>query len=75
MYYLITNHDGEPNIDCLSRETLLKRLNEEYYGQIKFESQDWLLDHDMEQLSEAILIKGEIVVPHAKETVVEFDVP
>lgn len=75
MYFVITNHDGEPKIDCLSRETLMKRLNEKYYGPIKFESEDWLLDHGMEQLGGAVLIKGEIVVPTAKETVVEFDVP
>ena len=76
MYFVITNHDGDPKIDCLSRETLLKRLNENYYGKIKFESEDWLLDdHGLEVLDGAILIKGDIVVPQAKETVVEFNVP
>ena len=75
MYFVITNHDGDPSIDSLSRETLMERLNEKYYGDIEFKSLDWLLDNSMENLDGAILIKGEVVVPQAKETVVEFDVP
>lgn len=75
MYFVITNHDGEAKISRFSKGALLEKLNQKYWGDLDFKNVHWLDDHGLEMLDGAILIKGDIVVPQAKETVVEFDVP
>lgn len=75
MYFIFTNDDGDPSLKPLTRNELLKNLNQKYYGNVEFRTLEWLIANSVEYLNGAILIKGEIVVPHAKETVTEFDVP
>lgn len=75
MYFVITNSDGDISMKPLQRGDLLKKLNEKYWGDIEFRNLDWLNGHGLEMLDGAILIKGEIITPLEKETVVEFDVP
>jgi len=75
MYFVITNSDGDISMMPLEKEDLLKKLNEKYWGDIEFKPLHWLQNHGLERLDGAILIKGHIVIPLEKETVVEFDVP
>jgi len=35
-YFIISNSDGDTNIECVNREELLKRINENYYGEVDY---------------------------------------
>lgn len=76
-YFVFTNDDGDPSLRPLTRGDLLKELNEEGVRQPETLGLEWLKENSVECLPERsrIIIKGEVVVPTAKETVVELDVP
>lgn len=71
MYFVISlNENGEAGCIKLTKDTLLKRLNENYWGSLpalEFLPENW--KHDMGGGPEGLLIiKGKIVVPKAVKT-------
>ena len=68
-YFVISDSEGDTFIDLVSEETLLKRLEEEYYGEdVKFKSSFG----DSEELNQILIIKGEIVVPTPVKKVIKY---
>lgn len=69
---LVPGEDGL-SAECLSREELLKRIKEEYWGHREF--LDRIPDRDHNYWGRTIIvIKGTIVVPQPVETVTEWTV-
>jgi hypothetical protein len=74
MYTLVMcSEDGDVTVDCMTKKTLLERLNESYYGSLEFWSGPPGNDIQVWQ-GKALLIKGEIVQPFPEETVTKFEV-
>jgi len=72
-YFIISNSDGDTTVDKISKEELLRRLNESYYGNVEYKNQ--VEESDTNYWGEGVLIiKGEIVVPEPIETVKEYDI-
>jgi hypothetical protein len=75
MYYVIYNTGRETLVEQVDEETLKKRLSEEYYGPVVFKSEigSEYTDIDTQYWDDSILIiKGDIVVPQAVQTVTEY---
>ena len=71
-YFVIRNSDGDTYVESLSRETLQERLSEGYYGS-DIDYLDSVPGMDTNYWGESILIiKGEIAVPQAVQTVTEY---
>ena len=72
-YYVIHNGEGDTTVDELTKEELLKRLNERWYGDIpcmKSVPED-STDYWGARL---LVIKGKVVTPLPVEKVTEYDV-
>ncbi len=70
-YFLITNSEGETYVEPLTREQLKERLAESDFNHFvdpgnECNTKYW--DGD------ALIIKGEVVMPERKEVVTEWDV-
>ncbi len=73
-YYVLTNSDGDVSIEELTKEELLERINEEYYGNPKFNLVS-KIDSDLTAyLDGLIIIKGKCIIPHEVMTVTEFGI-
>ena len=73
-YFVIRNCGGDTFIEEMSRELLLKRINEDYYGD-KFNFFTKLVNHDTNYWNDGILIiKGSIVTPIAEKVVTEYTI-
>lgn len=73
-YFVITNSDGDTRVDCVTKEVLLKRINEEYYGPREYLS-NMPTESDTNYWGDSILvIKGKIVSPEAKTKITEFTI-
>ena len=71
-YFVIFHGEGDTGVEQMNRETLLERLDEEYYGDDGFLKE--LEDGDMNSWGGKILIvKGEIVVPKPKTVVKTYE--
>jgi len=72
-YFIISNCDGDTEVEVVSETELLKRIDpeEEYYGEVGF--LDKIEDNDTNYWGDNILIiKGKIVVPKPKDVVVKY---
>jgi hypothetical protein len=76
MYFVLTTSCDGASLEKISKEELEKRLNDEDYY-CRDDQSDWMDDvRHVDLMSDAIkiIIKGEIVVPKAKEVVTKFEV-
>ena len=79
-YVIINNGDGYSTAEEITKEELTMRLNDSYYGSVKFLSKmPDEIDINYwgevgEETSSILIIKGNIVTPKATETVVEYDI-
>ena len=65
------NEDGEKYIEILSSVDLRERLNEHYWGEdIEFGNEET----DLEDFVGLIIIRGVIVQPWAKKTVIRWEI-
>lgn len=79
-YFMVRiNEDGEVSVDVLSKAELEKKLNEKYWGDIKFFDRQPNRSDPNEWQSlggcNALLIKGVVIQPAVVETVTKFEVP
>ena len=74
MYFIIHNSEGDTSVEMLSKEELLERLDEEYYGPVEFI--DKITERDTNYWGEGalLIIKGEIAVPNPVETVTKLEI-
>ena len=71
MYFLIhCSEDGDISVDELTRDALLERIHEKYYGDIEF-FKDFPED-DLVYWQKALIIKGNIVVPKPVQLVEKY---
>ncbi len=74
-YVLTTvSEDGEVRVDIMSRDLLLKRLNERYYGAIEFFSGDPPPDPMTWGGKVLLVLSGGIVVPKPQAVVTSWTV-
>ena len=72
-YFVIHNTDGDTTVTTFTEGQLTKRLADEYWGPVGFLSK--VPDNDTNHWGENILIiKGEVCVPKAVQTVTEYKV-
>ena len=74
-YFLIYGTEDGGQIQAIGGDELLDRLTSGYYGDMDFIKPGEPFDGDTNYWGEGVylLIKGEIVVPKAKETVTEYE--
>ena len=73
-YYVIHNGDGDTTVEELSKDELLERLKEYYYGEVDV-IKKMPEERDTNYWDENILIiKGNIVSPVEKKIITEFDI-
>lgn len=73
-YFIISNSDGDTTVDCVTKETLLKRINEKYYGSHEYLN-NMPTENDTNYWGESILvIKGSIVSPQVKTKITEYTI-
>lgn len=75
-YFLITtNDDGDHYIEALTEKTLLDRLNELCQDEDPPQFEGSLPDRNMAYWPDSyLIIKGEIVVPKAKEVTTVYEI-
>jgi len=73
-YFVIMNSEGDTSVHKMTKEELLTRLEEEYWGsnpqfinQIKQADTNYWGDSMM-------IIKGEMVEPYAEETITKYEI-
>lgn len=71
-YFVIYGSEDGGSMERLTKELLLKRLNEGYYGEKEVLSE---LPEDIDNFNGLVIIKGSLVVPTAKKVVTEFELP
>lgn len=72
-YFVILNSEGDTRVEELTKTKLISRLNESYYADIEFIEK--IGEKDTNYWGNGMLIiKGEIVVPSPKETVVNWEI-
>lgn len=76
MYFVIRNSDGDTSICQMTAEELKKALQEDDWGSNPdFIKPDSKYDRDTNYWGRKLMIiKGEIIVPKAKQTVTEYEV-
>ena len=73
MYFIVSNSDGDTNVESVSKEELIKRLDEQYYGEVEFLNE--IEDEDTNYWGDSILIiKGEIAVPTPKKVIETYEI-
>ena len=74
-YFVILNSDGDTRIDCVSKEEMLKRINEKYYGEHKNFLDVMPTESDTNYWGDNILIiKGSVVCPKEQKVVTEYNI-
>lgn len=74
-YFVISNGDGDTYISMISKEELLIRLNENYWGEDVVFFDEMPSQRDTNYWGEKVLIiKGEVAVPKAKEVITSYDI-
>lgn len=72
-YFVICNSNGDTTIHVLDKETLLKGIEENYWGSMEFLNK--IPDSDTNYWGDSVvIIKGEIVTPTPLITVTKFDI-
>ena len=78
-YFVLTNSDGDIYIQEVDKSVLETRLEQDYYGSGRHIVGGIAVGGNLlnERLGddEILIIKGEIVVPTAKEVAVKFELP
>jgi len=75
MYFLIRNSDGDTSVTPMTKDQLLKSLNDEDFGSdVKFLSEVPSYEDTNYWGGKALLIKGEVVTPTPKEKVIEYTI-
>ncbi len=73
-YFIIRNSDGDTHIECVTKDVLLARINEEYYGSREYFS-NMPKNNDTNYWGDSILvIKGSVVSPQAKTKITEYTI-
>ncbi len=73
-YFVISNSEGDTTITPLSKDQLLERINEHYWGRREYLS-EIPQGRDTNYWGNSVLIiKGEIITPAAKEKVIEYEI-
>ncbi len=74
-YFVIQgDEDGGCRIEEMTKEQLLKAMTPNQYGERQVYGEILsCLPEDICNFSDVVIIKGEIVVPRPKKTVVEYD--
>ena len=73
-YFVISNSEGDTTITPVRKKELLERINEHYWGRREYLS-EIPQERDTNYWGDGVLIiKGEVVVPTAKEKVIEYEI-
>ena len=75
-YFVICNSDGDTTVSRMTAEELKKALNDKDWGENpEFITPDEKCDDDTNYWAGGMMIiKGEIIVPQAKQTITEYEV-
>ena len=76
-YFVINNSDGDTRIRALTREELLEKLGENFWGDVDF-VKHLALDVAMDTNylnGNVLIIEGEIVIPKPVKVVKAFTLP
>ena len=77
-YFVIVIGEDGINVDHLSKATLIERLDEHYYGNdLKFLDkvpEEYSDNWNVNSTNSAIVIKGHVIQPTTKRTVIEYEV-
>jgi len=73
-YFVITNSDGDTHVSQITKEDLLEKLNENYWGsRVFFDKMP--KDSDTNYWGDSVLIiKGEIVAPSEEKVVTQYKI-
>lgn len=72
-YFIISNSDGDTTVEAVDKETLLQRIEEEYYGKGVYG--ELPKENDTNYWGDGILIiKGKVVSPVAKQVVTKYEI-
>lgn len=73
-YFIIHNGEGDTTVDCVTKEVLLERIKENYYGSGEYLN-NMPINSDTNYWGGSILvIKGSIVTPQAKTKITEYTI-
>ncbi|MCP3684105.1 MAG: hypothetical protein GY861_15600 [bacterium] len=73
-YFIIHNSEGDTTVDQVDKEELLKRIAEEYYGEVSFHK---ALPEETDTNfwgENLLIIKGEVVTPTPVKVIEKFDI-
>jgi len=74
VYFVINNNEGDTRVNMITKQELLERVNEHYWGHCEYLS-EVPQERDTNYWGVSVLIiKGEVVVPTAKEKVIEYEI-
>lgn len=72
-YFIISNSDGDTTVEAVDKDTLLKRIEEDYYGGGILEGLP--KENDTNYWGDNILvIKGKVVSPVAEQVVTKYSI-
>lgn len=73
-YFVIRNSDGDTHVECISKETFLERVTENYYGNISY-LEDMPSDSDTNYWgTDVLVIKGKVVFPKEEKVVTQYSI-
>jgi hypothetical protein len=72
-YFIITNSDGDTYVDTVTKDELIKRLDNHYYGNVGFLTSAPKNDTNYWG-DDVLIIKGEVVTPNQVEVITKFDI-
>lgn len=73
-YFIISNSEGDTTVTMVTKQELLGRINEHYWGRREYLS-EIPQERDTNYWGGSVLIiKGEVVTPTAKEKVIEYEI-
>ena len=75
-YIVISNTDGDTLVECLPETELKKRLDEKYYGNVEFMTEENIDRHPDTNCwgdNKLLIIKGDVVIPKAIATVTRYE--
>ena len=74
-YYVISNSEGDTIVEEVSKQELLERIEEGYYGRDRMPFAGLPENHDTNYWGEGILIiKGKVVCPVAEQVVTKYNI-
>ena len=73
-YITIHNNDGDTHVESMDRETLLERIEENYWGSsVKYMHEVPVDNSDTNYWGDCVLIiKGTVVVPQAEQVITKY---